>query len=133
MGQGVGIVLPHESSSKGAIENRINDGVDDGGGVAQPQSALDKVSRYTAVRPRAYGEHDIQQEKWRPAEDEREEDQAQHLAGLLLRSHGVRHRRHVLSFIPARQKSGKPQEANVNGGGGWYQKKKKVMLQRVNI
>lgn len=37
----------------------------------------------------ACGEDDVQYEEWRPAEHKREEDQTQHLGGLLFRGNGI--------------------------------------------
>lgn len=81
------------------IENRVDDGVDGGRHVAQPQTRVDDAVWHVAswTRGKQYVEH----EERRPAQHESEEDQPQHLGRLLLGEDGVNGRR--MSFPAGRK------------------------------
>lgn len=67
------------------VEDRVEDGVDHGRGVAQPRGAVEdgRADALLALDAAQRG-HQVQHEEGRPQDDEREEDDAQHLGGLLL-------------------------------------------------
>lgn len=97
-------MLPDERGPERLVEYRVDDGVDRGRHVAQPQAHLGHVVGYRTVGFRAHGEHDVQQEERRPAQHEREEYYAQHFAGLLFGPHGVGGRQ-TLALLPVGEKS----------------------------
>lgn len=78
---------PDEGRPEGLVEHRVDDGVDGGADVAQPQAHHHHVLGHVAVR--AGREEDVEDEEGRPAQDECEEYQAEYLGGLLLGGHGV--------------------------------------------
>lgn len=83
-----------ERSPERSIEDGVDDRIDRGGHVAEPQAYVDHVYRHRALGTR--GEEYVQEKERGPAEHEHEENQAQHLAGFLLRCNGVRGQRSPL-------------------------------------
>lgn len=81
--------LPDERGPERLVEYRVDDRVDRGRHVAQPEAHLGHVVGHRTVGLRAHREHDVQQEERRPAQHEREEHHAQHFARFLFGSHGV--------------------------------------------
>lgn len=68
---------PNEGGAELAIEYGVDDRIDGRRHVAQPQAHADHALRYR--RPRAHGEHDVEDEERRPAQHEREEHDAENL------------------------------------------------------
>ncbi|CAB0010811.1 unnamed protein product [Nesidiocoris tenuis] len=81
------ISSPDERCSECPIEDGVNDGIYRRRHVAQPQAHVDHMWRYRARRTSS--EEDIQDKKWRPAEDEREKYDAQNFRRFLLGGHDV--------------------------------------------
>lgn len=63
--------------SEGAIEYCIDDGVDGGGDVAEPEANINHMAGHSV--PRVYRHNNIEDEEWWPAQDECEKDDAQDL------------------------------------------------------
>lgn len=70
---------PDEGRPERPVEDGVDDRVDGGRDVAQPQTDADDPVRDVHVGP--CREQDVQHEERRPAEDEREEHQPQDLFG----------------------------------------------------
>lgn len=61
----------YERGAKRLIEDRVNNGVDCGGDVAEPEADVHHVVGHRAIRTRS--EENVEEEKRRPAENECEE------------------------------------------------------------
>lgn len=87
-----------EQADKGrperAIEYGVDDGIDRRGDIAKPKAGIHHVLRHLALG--ACGKYNVQDEERRPAQNEGEKHQSEHLGGLLLRSNGIG--RHAVSF-----------------------------------
>lgn len=83
-------IAPQQSNKGGpkrSIKYSIDDGVDGGWNIAEPQADIDHMVRY--VFPGIQDHHNVEDEEGGPAQDECEEHDAEDLGGLLLIGYGV--------------------------------------------
>lgn len=67
----------NERSPKRSIKYGINDGVDGGWYIAEPEANIDHMVRYVVAW--VDDENNVKYEEWCPAEDERKENYSQYL------------------------------------------------------
>lgn len=93
-----------EGRPEGPVEDCVDYWIDGRTHVAQPQTDYHHMVRHLAVG--TGGEQNVEDEKGRPTQDEREENQPQHFRSLLF----VRHRIscHVFPLGTASQQSATP-------------------------
>lgn len=75
---------PLERLPEHLVENGVKHRVDHGTGVTEPRDQVDEALVGVGLAIRTHGRQQVEREKRRPQEHEREEHNAQHLGGLLL-------------------------------------------------
>lgn len=68
------------------VEDGIEYGIDHGAGIAQPGDNIEYPMTDPLLALPAHRRQQVEHKEWRPEDDKREEDHAQHLGGLLLQS-----------------------------------------------
>lgn len=126
------VVLAHEHFfeclPKHFVENRIKYGVHHRAGVAQPGDHVNHPRRHVLLAAVAQRRQQIQHEKRRPQDDEREKHDAQHLGGLLLQPNDAAVARRI-----ARDHTGVARMVRPDGGGALQQTRRGRCLNRLVV